>query len=85
MPEISRFHGIVIGMFYREHDPPHFHAACGDFEMTVDIGTGVTSGRFPRRSRARVLEWMLKHRNELMLDWSLARMGRPLEPNAPLE
>ncbi|MCL0061309.1 DUF4160 domain-containing protein [Thermodesulfovibrionales bacterium] len=26
MPEISRFFGIIIRMFYDEHNPPHFHA-----------------------------------------------------------
>ena len=46
MPEISRFLGIVIGMFFREHGPPHFHAAYGEFEVTVEIETGVV-GEIP--------------------------------------
>jgi len=25
MPEISRFYGIVVYMFYYDHQPPHFH------------------------------------------------------------
>jgi hypothetical protein len=37
MPEISRFLGIVIAMFYREHSPPHFHAKYGEYEVTVGI------------------------------------------------
>lgn len=85
MPEISRFRGIVIGMFYREHEPPHFHAACGDFEIIVEISTGAVAGRFPGRARALVLEWTLLHREELMRNWVLAREGRPLRPIAPLE
>jgi hypothetical protein len=37
VPEISRFLGIVIGMFYRDHEPAHFHASYGDFEITMTI------------------------------------------------
>jgi len=85
MPEISRFRGIVIGMFYREHGPPHFHAAYGDFEVTVEIETGTVTGRFPGRARAHVLEWTLLHRDELMRNWALAREGQPLSSIAPLE
>lgn len=85
MPEISRFLGIVIGMFYREHGPPHLHAAYGDFEVTVEIETGVVNGRFPRRALTHVVEWTELHRNELMANWALAREGRPLRSVAPLE
>ena len=49
MPEISRFLGIVIGMFYRDHNPPHFHATCGDHEIAVSIRDGeVLWGTFPK-------------------------------------
>jgi Domain of unknown function (DUF4160) len=57
MPEISRFLGIVIAMFYRDHAPAHFHAVYGDYEVTVAIETGVVTGRFPRRALRHVLEW----------------------------
>ena len=49
MPEISRFFGIVISIFHREHGRPHFHAAYGDFEVVVDIENGeVLSGKIPK-------------------------------------
>lgn len=32
MPEISRFYGIIIRMYYEDHNPPHFHAVYGDDE-----------------------------------------------------
>ncbi|MFQ5896287.1 MAG: DUF4160 domain-containing protein [Nitrospinota bacterium] len=85
MPEISRFLGIVIGMFYREHGPPHFHAVYGEFEVTVEIETGVVAGRFPKRALGLVLEWHAMHKDELLNNWELARQGRPLNPIAPLE
>ena len=48
MPEICRFLGIVIRMYIREHPPCHFHAEYGEYEITVDIKTGVVTGKFPR-------------------------------------
>jgi hypothetical protein len=56
MPEISRFFGIVIAMFCRDHSSPHFHAIYGDHEVTVTIETGVVSGEFPKRALSHVLK-----------------------------
>jgi len=57
MPEISRFLGIVIAMYYNDHAPPHFHAKYGDFEIRVEIESGVImSGKFPARAENLVLE-----------------------------
>ena len=58
MPEISRFRGIVIRMYFRDHVPPHFHAEHGENEITVEIETGMIEGKFPRRAsvgRARLV------------------------------
>jgi hypothetical protein len=85
LPEISRFLGIVIRMYYREHSPPHFHARYGDHEIVVQIETGLVEGRFPRRALRHVLEWHALHRVELAVDWALAEAGRPLRPIEPLE
>ena len=85
MPEISRFLGIVIKMYYREHAPPHFHAQYGRYEVVVDLGSGVVKGRFPPRSLRHVLEWYDLHRTELEENWKLAQQGRPLHPIRPLE
>ena len=62
MPELSRFLGIVIYMYYREHAPPHFHAEYGEFEISVDIQTVVVTGKFPRRAQHLVLEWYSLHK-----------------------
>jgi hypothetical protein len=85
MPEISRFLGIVIGMFYREHGPPHFHAVYGEFEVTVQIQTGVVTGQFPMRALGHVVEWAALHRTALLENWELAGAGQPLRQIAPLE
>jgi hypothetical protein len=85
MPEISRFLGIVIAMFYRDHSPPHFHAIYGDYEVTVTIESGVVSGEFPKRALSHVLEWLELHKTELLKDWELAKERKPLNKINPLE
>jgi hypothetical protein len=85
MPEISRFLGIVITMFYRDHRPPHFHASYGDYEIEVSITDGVVTGRFPGRALRLVLEWYRLHESELIENWELAENRRPLNKIDPLE
>ena len=85
MPEISRFLGIVIAMYYRDHAPPHFHAMYDEFEITIAVETGAIVGRFPTRALALVQEWRRLHQSELLEAWSLARAGRPLPVINPLE
>ena len=82
MPEISRFLGIIIRMYIREHAPPHFH---GEYEITVDIETGVVTGRFPRRALNAVLDWYVLHQDELMGNWKAAINRKPLSKIEPLE
>lgn len=86
MPEISRFFGIVVRMFFNDHSPPHFHAVYGDKEVLIEIETlRVYRGRLPNRAQAMVLEWAALHRDELLQDWERARSGRSLDPIQPLE
>ena len=86
MPEISRFLGIIVAMYYNDHSPPHFHARYGENEIRVDIETGeILSGTFPRRAHRLVLEWFELHRNELLEDWDLAQDRKPLNKIEPLE
>jgi hypothetical protein len=57
MPEISRFLGIIIYMVYNDHVPPHFHAKYGDYQITIEIESGIVEGKFPRRALNAVMEW----------------------------
>jgi len=58
VPEISRFLGVVIGMFYKDHNPPHFHAYYGDNAAAIAIQDGaVLWGHLPRRALGHVQEW----------------------------
>jgi Domain of unknown function (DUF4160) len=85
MPEISRFLGIVIGMFYSEHGLPHFHAVYGEYRITVEIESGRVRGDFPPRAQRLVLEWAALHKQELLDNWDRARERQPLIGIAPLE
>ena len=88
MPEISRFLGIVIRMYIREHCPAHFHAEYGEYgeyEITVDIETGIVTGKFPKRALKAVIEWYELHQDELMENWEAAMNRKPLSKIEPLE
>ncbi len=86
MPEVSRFFGIVIRIFFNDHDPPHFHAVYGEYEALIEIESlAIYRGGLPGRALALVQEWAAIHREELRKDWELARSGRSLDPIAPLE
>ncbi len=85
MPELSRFLGIVIGIFPREHPPPHFHAVYGDYQITVEIKTGVVQGTFPKRAMRHVLEWYDEHQQELLEAWDCIQAGNYPSKIKPLE
>jgi hypothetical protein len=85
MPIISRFLGIVISMFWNDHAPPHFHAKYGDYEITVEINSGIVEGKFPPRALRHVLEWCELHKEELKSDWELCRQSQLPKPIQPLE
>jgi len=72
MPEISRFLGIIIRMFYGDHSPPHFHVVYGDFEAALSIETlEVIEGKLPARVKGLVVEWATLHQKELMENWAM--------------
>lgn len=71
MPEISRFLGIIITMYFDEHDPPHFHVRYNDYRASVDIRTlNITVGSLPAKVRGLVQEWAELHKDELLDMWN---------------
>lgn len=86
MPRISEFFGVIIGMYFNDHAPPHFHAKYGEFEAVVVISTlEVLRGSLPRRALALTVEWAIAHRPALEENWERARRGEPLSAIPPLE
>jgi hypothetical protein len=72
MPEIARFYGIIIKLFFigSEHNPPHIHALYGEYMSSIAIETGkVVEGDLPGKALALVREWLDLHRDELMAMW----------------
>jgi hypothetical protein len=84
MPEISRFFGIVIRMFYADHARPHFHAQYGEHSIAVEITGDGLSGSFPPHRMPLLYEWRDLHRDELIENWDRLREGRPPKPIEPL-
>ena len=77
MPEICRFDGIVVKMFYSDHNPPHFHAEYAEFIVEIDIRTlRVRHGLMPNRQQRRILRWARNHQSDLMDAWDLVRAGQ---------
>lgn len=86
MPEISRFFGIVIQMYFNDHDPPHFHVRYSGQRALISIEDfAILRGQLSPRALGLVREWALIHRAELMEDWTLARAEAQLLPIPPLE
>ena len=72
MPEVSRFFGISIRMYFDDHSPPHFHALYAGEEVEVGIRPiAVLRGSIPRRALGMVLEWAAAHERELLDNWDL--------------
>jgi len=85
MPELSRFLGIIIVMYYNEHNPPHFHAKYAGQRGAFSIADlRLIEGQLPARIIALVLEWAFQHRDELLENWGLVQARRPLRKIAPL-
>jgi len=85
MPEISTFYGIRITMYYRDHQPPHFHAEYGDDEELIIISSlAVYAGSLPRTAHRLVIAWATLHQEELAALWALAQAQQPLGKITPL-
>jgi hypothetical protein len=85
MPEVSRFYGIVIYMYFDDHAPPHFHAEYGEHEAIVGIKElEITGGSLPKRAKSLVLEWAGLHQSELLERWEAASTRGKIKRIAPL-
>ncbi len=86
MPEICRFYGIIIAMFFYDHNPPHFHVRYGDDNAVIDINSlRVLDGNIPVRALNMVIEWAAIHKEELLKDWELAKNNQPPQKIEPLK
>jgi Domain of unknown function (DUF4160) len=85
MPEISRFYGIVIKMYFGDHAPPHFHAEYAEDRAVIGIETlALIGGRLPPRALGLVAEWTALHQDELRQAWRRAERLEPVGTIDPL-
>ena len=86
MPELSRFFGIIIAMYYNDHAPPHFHAKYGGEQASIRIDNGqILDGELGPRALRLIDEWRVLHQAELLDDWHRAQARQPLNRIEPLE
>ena len=86
MPEISRFFGIIIAMFYNDHAPPHFHVRYNDQKAIIGIASlTLIKGKLSPKALGLVMEWAAMYQQELLEDWNLAQENATLKPIKPLE
>ncbi len=86
MPEISRFFGIIIRMFFDEHNPPHIHAEHQGNKAVFDLSGNITRGDLKSRTAIKLVrEWIDLHVAELLEDWELAQAGKEIKKIDPLD
>lgn len=86
MPEICRFFGIIIRMFFDEHDPPHFHAEHQGDKAVFDFNGNIVKGALSSRTAIRLVrEWIDLRLDDLKEDWDLARAGKEMKKILPLD
>jgi hypothetical protein len=85
VPIISVFFGIVIRMFYKEHEPAHFHAEHQGQQGKFDLEGKMIAGNIHSKTALRLIRrWASVHRQELQANWKRMKGGRPLEGIEPL-
>jgi uncharacterized protein DUF4160 len=86
MPVIAVFFGIIIRMFYREHEPKHFHAEHQGQHGKFDFGGNMTVGNITSKTALKLTRaWARLHRAELETNWAKMKAGEALDRIAPLE
>ena len=85
MPQVSRFSGVVITMYFNDHDPPHFHARYGEYRATVTLEPiQLQAGELPPRVLSLVLEWGKAHQMKLQENWTQMAIAGTFNPIEPL-
>jgi hypothetical protein len=85
MPEISRFYGILIKMYFNEHNPPHFHAEYQGYKAIITIKKGIVEGKMPKRALNLIFEWLDLHQEELLEVWNKIEKTGEFDKIEPLD
>ena len=85
MPEISRFYGIIIYLYWRDHNPPHLHFTYGNYECSISVIDRIIDGQAPSKVIAKVNQWLDLHEDEILSLWEKAKRGEKLNTIEPLK
>lgn len=84
MPTISMFYGILIRMYYEDHNPLHFHAFYGNYKARFNLNGELLEGSMPSKQTKLIAAWSLIHKEELLANWELAKNSETLFNITPL-
>ena len=84
MPTISMFYGILIRMYYEDHNPPHFHAFYGNYKARFNLDGELVEGSMPSKQIKLITAWSMIHKDELLANWELAKNSETLFNITPL-
>ena len=85
MPTISMFYGILIRMYYEDHNPPHIHAIYGDHQACYPFDGEAFKGELPKKQDKLVQAWIEIHKDDLFANWKLASEGEQIFKIEPLK
>ncbi|MDE6182786.1 MAG: DUF4160 domain-containing protein [Eubacteriales bacterium] len=87
MPELSRFEGIIIKMFFNDtvqHNKPHIHAYYNEYSASISIDGELLSGSMPNRQLKMIIGWLALHEEEAYTAWNKAVRGEHFDKIKPL-
>lgn len=85
MPVLSMFYGIIISMFYKDHNPPHIHIQYAEYQAVMDFNGTILEGTIPAKQRKLIDAWIVLHQDELYANWQLAKDKQSLFKIDPLK
>ncbi len=85
MPVLSMFYGVIISMFYKDHNPPHIHIQYAEYKAIVDFNGDILEGELPVKQRKLIEAWIVLHQDELYANWQLAKDKQGLFKIDPLK
>ena len=85
MPVLSMFYGVIISMFYKDHNLPHIHIQYAEYNAIVDFNGNILEGELPVKQRKLIEAWIVLHQDELYANWQLAKDKQNLFKIDPLK
>lgn len=85
MPVLSMFFGIIIKMYWIDHNPPHIHVIYNEHEAIFDFDGNLIEGELPNKQQKLIIAWIALHEDELKANWKLAENKEPLFKIDPLK